>query len=95
MIGKFVSFILAMFLIIKLNFPFFFFFFIQNTSEKMIISSCIRRMSDSIDKRFCFDLASDDRYVELINLYVLTLIFDFFYIYFSKTWSNLHISSII
>ncbi|XP_025424080.1 rho GTPase-activating protein 26 isoform X3 [Sipha flava] len=32
-----------------------------NTSEKMIISSCIRRMSDSIDKRFCFDLASDDR----------------------------------
>ncbi|VVC40341.1 Arfaptin homology (AH) domain/BAR domain,PH domain-like,Pleckstrin homology domain,SH3 domain,Rho [Cinara cedri] len=32
-----------------------------NTSEKMIISSCIRRMSDSIDKRFCFDLTSDDR----------------------------------
>ncbi|XP_050544973.1 rho GTPase-activating protein 26 [Daktulosphaira vitifoliae] len=32
-----------------------------NTSEKMIISSCIRRMSDSIDKRFCFDLYSDDK----------------------------------
>ncbi|XP_050434753.1 rho GTPase-activating protein 26 [Adelges cooleyi] len=32
-----------------------------HTSEKMIISSCIRRMSDSIDKRFCFDLTSDDK----------------------------------
>lgn len=33
----------------------------------MIISSCIRRMSDSIDKRFCFDLTSDDKYVLFIT----------------------------
>lgn len=25
----------------------------------MVISSCVRRMSDSIEKRFCFDLHSD------------------------------------
>lgn len=27
----------------------------------MVISSCIRRMSDSIEKRFCFDLYSDSK----------------------------------
>ncbi|KAK9497831.1 hypothetical protein O3M35_003747 [Rhynocoris fuscipes] len=34
-----------------------------NTSEKieMILGSCVRRMSDSIDKRFCFDLTPVDR----------------------------------
>ncbi|CAG9837184.1 unnamed protein product [Diabrotica balteata] len=29
--------------------------------EKMVISSCVRRMSDSIEKRFCFDLVSDEK----------------------------------
>ncbi|XP_056643046.1 rho GTPase-activating protein 26 isoform X2 [Diorhabda carinulata] len=29
--------------------------------EKMVISSCVRRMSDSIEKRFCFDLLSEDK----------------------------------
>ncbi|XP_065205756.1 rho GTPase-activating protein 26 isoform X2 [Planococcus citri] len=33
----------------------------SNTSEKITVSSCTRRMSDSIDKRFCFDITSDDR----------------------------------
>lgn len=27
----------------------------------MVISSCVRRMSDSIEKRFCFDLYSDSK----------------------------------
>lgn len=27
----------------------------------MVISSCVRRMSDSIDKRFCFDLCSESK----------------------------------
>ncbi|XP_075234880.1 GTPase regulator associated with FAK isoform X2 [Lycorma delicatula] len=32
-----------------------------NTQEKMILGSCVRRMSDSIEKRFCFDLTPVDR----------------------------------
>lgn len=32
-----------------------------NSSEKMILGSCVRRMSDSIEKRFCFDLTPEDR----------------------------------
>ncbi|XP_072158935.1 rho GTPase-activating protein 26 isoform X2 [Bemisia tabaci] len=32
-----------------------------NTSEKMTLASCVRRMSDSIEKRFCFDLTPVDR----------------------------------
>ncbi|KAK7602050.1 hypothetical protein V9T40_009491 [Parthenolecanium corni] len=32
-----------------------------NNQEKITVSSCVRRMSDSIDKRFCFDITSDDR----------------------------------
>lgn len=27
----------------------------------MVISSCVRRMSDSIEKRFCFDIQSDEK----------------------------------
>ncbi|KAG8262537.1 Rho GTPase-activating protein 42, variant 2 [Homalodisca vitripennis] len=32
-----------------------------NTSEKMILGSCVRRMSDTIEKRFCFDLTPENR----------------------------------
>ncbi|KAL1110502.1 hypothetical protein AAG570_008030, partial [Ranatra chinensis] len=32
-----------------------------NTAEKMTLASCVRRMSDSIEKRFCFDLTSVDK----------------------------------
>ncbi|XP_024085876.1 rho GTPase-activating protein 26 [Cimex lectularius] len=32
-----------------------------NAAEKMILASCVRRMSDSIEKRFCFDLTPSDR----------------------------------
>ncbi|XP_054260735.1 rho GTPase-activating protein 26 isoform X2 [Macrosteles quadrilineatus] len=32
-----------------------------NTQEKMILGSCVRRMSDTIEKRFCFDLTPEDR----------------------------------
>lgn len=32
-----------------------------SATEKITVSSCVRRMSDSIDKRFCFDITSDDR----------------------------------
>ncbi|KAK5644251.1 hypothetical protein RI129_008096 [Pyrocoelia pectoralis] len=31
------------------------------TPEIMVLSSCVRRMSDSIEKRFCFDLQVDSR----------------------------------
>ncbi|XP_076274115.1 GTPase regulator associated with FAK isoform X2 [Rhynchophorus ferrugineus] len=30
-------------------------------AEKMLISSCVRRKSDSIDKRFCFDIQSENK----------------------------------
>ncbi|XP_074039459.1 GTPase regulator associated with FAK [Leptinotarsa decemlineata] len=29
--------------------------------ENLLLSSCVRRMSDSIEKRFCFDIQSEDR----------------------------------
>lgn len=29
--------------------------------EKMVITSCVRRKSDSIDKRFCFDIQADSK----------------------------------
>lgn len=29
--------------------------------DKMTVTSCVRRMSDSIEKRFCFDIQSDDK----------------------------------
>lgn len=32
-----------------------------NTTEKMILGSCVRRMSESIEKRFCFDLTPIDK----------------------------------
>ncbi|KAK6625857.1 hypothetical protein RUM43_006156 [Polyplax serrata] len=32
-----------------------------NTAEKIKLASCTRRMSDSIEKRFCFDLMSTDK----------------------------------
>uniref|UniRef100_A0A1B6CK14 Rho GTPase-activating protein 26 n=2 Tax=Clastoptera arizonana TaxID=38151 RepID=A0A1B6CK14_9HEMI len=32
-----------------------------NNEEKMILGSCVRRMSDSIEKRFCFDLTPEGR----------------------------------
>jgi len=35
----------------------------------MILASCTRRMSDSIEKRFCFDITSDERY-ELTYLFI-------------------------
>ncbi|XP_066999025.2 rho GTPase-activating protein 26 isoform X2 [Anabrus simplex] len=32
-----------------------------SSSDKMIVTSCIRRMSESIEKRFCFDITAKDR----------------------------------
>ncbi|CAH1159775.1 unnamed protein product [Phaedon cochleariae] len=29
--------------------------------DKMVLTTCVRRMSDSIEKRFCFDIHSDDK----------------------------------
>ncbi|CAH1966920.1 unnamed protein product [Acanthoscelides obtectus] len=29
--------------------------------DTMVLASCVRRMSDSIEKRFCFDIQSDDK----------------------------------
>lgn len=34
---------------------------LQSSKETLILSSCVRRMSESIDKRFCFDITADDR----------------------------------
>ncbi|KAK8401451.1 hypothetical protein O3P69_002901 [Scylla paramamosain] len=31
------------------------------STETIVLRSCVRRMSDSIDKRFCFDLTAQDR----------------------------------
>lgn len=33
----------------------------QHTAESMRLKSCVRRMSESIDKRFCFDITPEDR----------------------------------
>jgi hypothetical protein len=35
---------------------------ITNT-ESFRLKSCVRRTADSIDKRFCFDIIPEDRYV--------------------------------
>lgn len=35
--------------------------FLQTSTETIVLRSCVRRMSDSIDKRFCFDLTAQDR----------------------------------
>ncbi|XP_066937948.1 rho GTPase-activating protein 26 isoform X29 [Macrobrachium rosenbergii] len=33
----------------------------RTSTETIVLKSCIRRMSDSIDKRFCFDVTAQDR----------------------------------
>lgn len=38
----------------------------------MEIKSCTRRMSDSIEKRFCFDITPKDRLVMVITLQALS-----------------------
>uniref|UniRef100_A0A8D9DSX2 Rho GTPase-activating protein 10 n=1 Tax=Cacopsylla melanoneura TaxID=428564 RepID=A0A8D9DSX2_9HEMI len=43
-----------------------------NTTEKMILASCVRRMSDSIEKRFCFDLTPLDRPSTVYTLQALS-----------------------
>lgn len=37
----------------------------------MILTSCVRRMSDSIDKRFCFDITADGKTTLPITLQAL------------------------
>lgn len=39
---------------------------IQMTTDTMVLVSCTRRASDSIDKRFCFDVHVQDRSVNFI-----------------------------
>lgn len=34
---------------------------VVSTPDKMILSTCFRRMSESIEKRFCFDIQVEDR----------------------------------
>ncbi|XP_014275663.1 rho GTPase-activating protein 26 isoform X2 [Halyomorpha halys] len=43
-----------------------------NTSEKIILGSCVRRMSDTIEKRFCFDLTPVDRPGAVFTLQALS-----------------------
>ncbi|KAJ9598245.1 hypothetical protein L9F63_011066 [Diploptera punctata] len=43
-----------------------------NSSETLILASCVRRMSDSIEKRFCFDITSDNRPGMLFTLQALS-----------------------
>lgn len=35
------------------------------TTEELELTSCIRRATQSIDKRFCFDITAKDRYTML------------------------------
>ncbi|XP_069956997.1 rho GTPase-activating protein 26 isoform X4 [Cherax quadricarinatus] len=34
---------------------------LKTSTETIVLRSCVRRMSDSIDKRFCFDLTAQDK----------------------------------
>jgi len=43
-----------------------------NSTDTMILASCTRRMSDSIEKRFCFDITSDERPGMLYTLQALS-----------------------
>lgn len=43
-----------------------------NSADTMILESCTRRMSDSIEKRFCFDITSDERPGMLYTLQALS-----------------------
>ena len=36
------------------------------STESFRLKTCTRRISDSIDKRFCFDITPEDRYVQKI-----------------------------
>lgn len=36
-------------------------FFQVSPPDKMVLQSCVRRMSESIEKRFCFDITVVDR----------------------------------
>ncbi|XP_027217603.1 rho GTPase-activating protein 26 isoform X9 [Penaeus vannamei] len=42
------------------------------STETMVLKSCVRRMSDSIDKRFCFDLTAQDKPGVLYTLQALS-----------------------
>ena len=37
---------------------------LQLTKENYVVTSCVRRQTDSIDKRFCFDISVQDRSVK-------------------------------
>lgn len=37
--------------------------FLQSNRETLTLASCVRRMSDSIEKRFCFDITAVDKWV--------------------------------
>lgn len=46
----------------NVNFKLIYRFSIQlSLQEELVLVSCVRRMSDSIDKRFCFDLQVDSK----------------------------------
>ncbi|XP_047498857.1 rho GTPase-activating protein 26-like isoform X3 [Penaeus chinensis] len=42
------------------------------STETIVLKSCVRRMSDSIDKRFCFDLTAQDKPGVLYTLQALS-----------------------
>ena len=55
-----------------------------HTTESFRIKTCTRRITDSIEKRFCFDLTPIDR---LVNLFI----FLFFLKYFNTFVGSIHI----
>ena len=38
----------------------------------MVLKSCVRRMSDSIDRRFCFDVTAEERDGQVYTLQALS-----------------------
>jgi len=44
----------------------------QTTTDTMEIKSCTRRMSESIEKRFCFDVTAKDRLMMVYTLQALS-----------------------
>jgi hypothetical protein len=44
----------------------------QTSTDTMEIKSCTRRMSESIEKRFCFDVTAKDRPINIYTLQALS-----------------------
>ena len=44
----------------------------QSSTDQMVVRSCVRRMSESIERRFCFDVTAEEREGQVYTLQALS-----------------------